>query len=77
LVRGQSLGRKWISSVPRDPAAETMPGTLLLRCSGIARAVAVNARDEAMQDSATPISTPGAISAGAPPAAAIIASPST
>ena len=66
-----------ISNVPSDPAAETMPSTLLLRCSGIARAVAVNASDEAVHDSATPINTPDAISAGAPPAAAMTASPMT
>ena len=64
-------------SVPSEPAAETMPSILLRRSSETARATAVSASDEAVHDSATPISAPETISAVAPWAAAMTPSPAT
>ena len=61
--------------LPREPIAATTPSVLLRLCSGTARAQAANASDEAVHDSAIPISTPETTSAVSPPAAAITASP--
>ena len=63
--------------MPSDPAAETIPSVLLRRSSGTARAVAVIASDEAVQDSAMPINAPETSKAAVPPAKAMIASPTT
>jgi len=65
------------SKVPSDPAAATSPSVWLRRASETARATAVIASEEAMHDKATPISAPETISAGTPPAAAMMASPTT
>ena len=53
-----------IISVPSDPAAETIPSTLLRFFSETARAQAVMTNDEAVHDNATPISAPERISDG-------------
>ena len=55
-----------IIKVPSEPAAETIPNTLLRLFSDTARAQAVITNDDAVHDNATPISAPDMISAAAP-----------
>ena len=66
-----------IISVPSDPAAETMPNTLLRFFSETVRATAVMTNDDAVHDNATPISAPETISEVAPWALAMTNSPTT
>ena len=81
ICQAQFASNPWVTrgtiSVPSDPPADTMPRVVLRRCSGTARATAVIASEEAVQDRATPTNAPETNSAGTPPAAAMIPSPTT
>ena len=63
--------------VPSEPTAETRPRIVLRRSSDTLRATAVITSDEAVHDSAIPISAPETISDASPPAVAITPSPAT
>ena len=66
-----------MTSVPTEEHAATMP-RMVLRRSGLAvRAEAVMAMEEAVQDSAMPISPPETARVAAPPARAMTIMPAT